>query len=195
LVVQSDKKLFNRAKLLNIGVKHSDPKADYFIFHDVDLLPSPTVDYTYPRRYVEHLAWQIVGGKFYPYNFGGATKISKDAFLKVNGFSNEYWGWGAEDDDFYRRCLFSKLFEDKPTRSQSGLYGHIHCRKELGSKHKRYDANVERLHKMEEKKIDFLKEGFNTLQGYEIIKKEIRSEYPTVQLLYVQFNSHDAVDE
>ena len=38
--------------------------------------------------------------------FGGIVMFSKDNFAKVNGFSNLFWGWGAEDDDLYRRyCL------------------------------------------------------------------------------------------
>jgi hypothetical protein len=29
--------------------------------------------------------------------------FEKALFEKVNGFSNDFWGWGAEDDDLYNR--------------------------------------------------------------------------------------------
>ena len=29
--------------------------------------------------------------------------MSLQHFVKVNGFSNLFWGWGGEDDDFYER--------------------------------------------------------------------------------------------
>lgn len=35
--------------------------------------------------------------------FGGAVGITQDQFIAVNGFSNEFYGWGGEDDDFFRR--------------------------------------------------------------------------------------------
>ena len=35
--------------------------------------------------------------------FGGVSGLSKKQFLKINGFPNEYWGWGGEDDDIYNR--------------------------------------------------------------------------------------------
>ena len=34
---------------------------------------------------------------------GGVLNIRSDHFLTVNGYSNLYWGWGAEDDDLYYR--------------------------------------------------------------------------------------------
>ena len=29
--------------------------------------------------------------------------MSGQDFVKVNGFSNRFWGWGGEDDDIRRR--------------------------------------------------------------------------------------------
>ncbi len=43
----------------------------------------------------------------YPNLFGGATSITREIFDSVNGFSNRFWGWGGEDDDFFKR-IFSK---------------------------------------------------------------------------------------
>lgn len=32
------------------------------------------------------------------------TAFSKEHFVAVNGFSNDYWGWGCEDLDLRFRC-------------------------------------------------------------------------------------------
>ena len=29
--------------------------------------------------------------------------INRENFYRANGFSNVYWGWGSEDDDFSAR--------------------------------------------------------------------------------------------
>lgn len=31
--------------------------------------------------------------------FGGVSALSPEQYLKMNGFPNNYWGWGGEDDD------------------------------------------------------------------------------------------------
>jgi len=35
--------------------------------------------------------------------FGGVTSFRPDVFELVNGFSNEFYGWGGEDDDMFNR--------------------------------------------------------------------------------------------
>lgn len=41
--------------------------------------------------------------------FGGVSALTKDQMIKVNGFSNEFWGWGGEDDDMFNRINYHKL--------------------------------------------------------------------------------------
>ena len=41
----------------------------------------------------------------YPSQFGGAVAFRREDFELVNGYSNEFYGWGGEDDDMYERCV------------------------------------------------------------------------------------------
>jgi predicted glycosyltransferase involved in capsule biosynthesis len=104
IINQDDSKPFNRAKLLNVGFKESE-EFDYFAFHDVDMLPTDS-DYSYVEE-PTHLATEVEQFEFkLPYDgyFGGVTIFDKANFRKINGYANEYWGWGAEDDDVLLRC-------------------------------------------------------------------------------------------
>ena len=65
----------------------------------------------------KHLHCNFVANHFAEY-FGGVSSISVRQFRQVNGFSNQYWGWGGEDDDFYIRVTNSKL---KLTRYNASL--------------------------------------------------------------------------
>jgi hypothetical protein len=111
IIEQSEGKSFNRGKLLNVGYKYAVEKGcDYFVFHDVDMLPED-VDYSYsekPLHLATHLQEHDYETTFFDY-FGGVTMFTKEDFKTINGFSNEYWGWGFEDDDLLVRCIESDL--------------------------------------------------------------------------------------
>ena len=34
---------------------------------------------------------------------GGVLAMKPHHYMKANGFSNSFWGWGGEDDDMERR--------------------------------------------------------------------------------------------
>ncbi len=122
VVEQDDGRNFNRGMLLNIGfVKAKYLKCDYVVFHDVDMIPID-VDYSY-SEYPVHLAnnfepndIRIVFDEY----FGGVTIFPVEIFERINGFSNEYWGWGFEDDDLLYRCKSNNVDLDIKEIKQPG---------------------------------------------------------------------------
>lgn len=107
IIEQESGKPFNRAKLLNIGFDQMKEECDYFCFHDIDLLPvSQESDYSYCKG-VCKLSYYVSQFNFIPRptdELGGVTMFDKETYLDVNGYSNEYWGWGVEDNDLGERC-------------------------------------------------------------------------------------------
>jgi predicted glycosyltransferase involved in capsule biosynthesis len=102
--------------------------------------------------------------------FGGVTLFDKHSFIKVNGYSNDYWGWGAEDDDVMFRCLVNDI---RPSR-KSGKYRSLD--------HKRvilqdlYEENLKKYFEFKnapnrEKIIEDIKsDGLTTLE-YEVLEE------------------------
>lgn len=113
VVEQSGEGPFNRGKLLNVGSEIAIKEGyDYLCFHDVDLLPIE-VDYSYPD-YPTSLVSKVEnkeGDILFRY-FGGVTAFNTEDFVGINGYSNNYWGWGFEDDDLFHRVTHGGLFFD-----------------------------------------------------------------------------------
>lgn len=113
IVEQDDAKAFNRGKLLNIGFIYAKKlKCDYVVFHDIDMMPLQ-VDYSYSDKPI-HLATNLITEsqeekEIFDEYFGGVTMFPVEAFERINGYSNIYWGWGYEDTDLLYRCKLSKL--------------------------------------------------------------------------------------
>mmetsp|Transcript_4373 Transcript_4373/g.13218 ORF Transcript_4373/g.13218 Transcript_4373/m.13218 type:complete len:324 (+) Transcript_4373:49-1020(+) len=124
LVRQVDDLPFNRGALVNAAVRlltHGQPgeaqaaahrfEFDYLAVHDIDRFPvgasgsqsiraaacsnasSEYYRFPHPRPRVLH-----------PLSFaGGVLVVQLSQYEAVNGFSNEYWGWGEEDNDLFLR--------------------------------------------------------------------------------------------
>lgn len=105
VVEQMDDKPFNRAKLINCAYNEFKSEFDYFVAHDVDLIPedSDYYKYSYNPCHLATMAEQFGFLMPYPDFFGGVTMFPNKKFEEVNGFSNEYFSWGGEDDEIRRR--------------------------------------------------------------------------------------------
>ena len=58
----------------------------------------------------------IFNSIFRPYgtDFGGITMLRPEDYIKANGMSNLFWGWGREDDDMQHRIELANLEVLKP---------------------------------------------------------------------------------
>ena len=106
---------FNRALLFNAGYVEAlrdVPDWDCFVFHDVDHLPEDDRNLYECAEGPRLMAVAVDKWDYmHPYAgfFGAVSSLSRDQFRLVNGFSNQFWGWGSEDDDMFERIGHAKL--------------------------------------------------------------------------------------
>ena len=118
---QIDDKLFNRGAMKNIAAKYAfEDGCDYIAWHDVDMLiynkDGINADYSYPEENPLHIATKLSKygyGIGYDQYFGGVVLFTKEQVERTNGYSNEYWDWGQEDDDLFWRCYYEKYTTGK----------------------------------------------------------------------------------
>lgn len=124
VVEQYDDELFNRAWLANVGLAEifkAEPTTECITFHDIDLIPDNSTDVKGPVWYdrcdlptqigseLQHFNWKVP----YANGAGGITTLSQKHWKAINGFSNDYCGWGGEDDDLYLRIKINKLLDPR----------------------------------------------------------------------------------
>jgi hypothetical protein len=69
----------------------------------------------------------------YDQYFGGVILFTKEQVERTNGYSNDYWDWGQEDDDLFWRCYYEGYttgevineYGDKPYYEFNGTDSHI----------------------------------------------------------------------
>jgi len=120
LVEQYGNDIFNKGRIMNIAYNEAMKLDDFdcFVFHDVDLIPENDFNlyecYTQPRHLspaVDELRYSLM----YNNLVGGVLALNIEQLIITNGFSNLYWGWGAEDDDMSMRILNAGYKITRPT--------------------------------------------------------------------------------
>uniref|UniRef100_M3ZEQ7 Uncharacterized protein n=1 Tax=Xiphophorus maculatus TaxID=8083 RepID=M3ZEQ7_XIPMA len=174
--------VFNRAKLMNIGFVEALKEYDYdcFVFSDVDLVPIDDRNLYRCSDHPRHLSVAVDKFNFilpYATIFGGVSALSEQQFLKVNGFSNTFWGWGGEDDDMSQRISYRGMFISRPD-SVTGRYKMIQHERDSHN-----DPNPRRVQKLRETYFNIIKDGLSTL-SYTVreIRKDLLYTFVTVDV-------------
>lgn len=101
IIEQGNDKKFNRGVLLNAGhdlIKKSGKNYSNEIHHDIDVQPDSTlIKYFYSDNVI------ACKRAFYQNFFGTLSVMPINIMDKVNGYSNNFWGWGVEDDNLSSR--------------------------------------------------------------------------------------------
>ncbi|NXO85599.1 B4GT2 galactosyltransferase, partial [Sitta europaea] len=179
IINQFGEDTFNRAKLLNVGFMEAlkdDEEYDCFIFSDVDLIPMD--DRNLYRCYEQPRHFAVGMDKFgfrlpYAGYFGGVSGLSKSQFLKINGFPNEYWGWGGEDDDIFNRISLNGMKVSRPD-IRIGRYRMI---KHERDKHN--EPNPQRFTKIQNTKMTMKRDGISSLQ-YRLVEISLQPMYTNI---------------
>ncbi|CAH1775772.1 unnamed protein product [Owenia fusiformis] len=182
IVDQVDDTPFNRGMLLNIGAIEAAKlyKFDCLIFHDVDLLPENDYNsYTCVNNAALHLSVLVNKHGYrllYDNIFGGVMAIQPENFVKINGFSNLFFGWGGEDDDMYKRIKVSKLKAGHAHRWNRGIPRYTmlgHSRSKI--------RNMARWKLLKNSKVRHHCDGLNSLT-YRLNKVELKPLYTSVSI-------------
>uniref|UniRef100_A0A1A8JTJ2 Beta-1,4-galactosyltransferase n=1 Tax=Nothobranchius kuhntae TaxID=321403 RepID=A0A1A8JTJ2_NOTKU len=170
VIHQAGNYTFNRAKLMNVGFREAMREEDWdcLFFHDVDLIPEDDRNLYTCDANPKHAA--IAMDKFgyklpYKMYFGGVSALSPLHYLKMNGFPNNYWGWGGEDDDIYNRLASKGMTISRP----SGDVGK--CRMIRHNRDKQNDPNPQRFDRIAHTKETMNKDGINSL-SYKLMSVE-----------------------
>lgn len=187
LVVEQDGGgLFNRGRLINIGVRHAADRTDYYCLHDVDAIPH-AANYacpSQPLRLVSQIDTENGPTARTDYYFSGAVSIRKEQLVRANGYSNEYWGWGKEDDDFFFRLLLAGClcyfdmqgrFQDLPNP------GHQQVQRKSAATPPHVRTNRRRRSRLLRGLIDFSQDGLSTLH-FEIADRQVHSDHERIRV-------------
>ena len=157
IIEQTEGKPFNRGKLLNIGYDIFKDIGDNFFTHDVDINP---LENTIRDIYTKEIRMNEIMGIFNSKHdtLGGIIKFKKEIYKKINGFPNNYWGWGVEDKslqnraEYYKTLITKNITTDDPNRDKYFLrFDDINDRERV-DEHKKWYLEYKLFKTLDDKK-------------------------------------------
>lgn len=171
IVEQEHGKLFNRGAIINIGYNEYKNQTKYIITHDVDVYPN---DMCVKTLYSKIPDTNIMGIYTSQCNtLGGIVKIDAETFSDINGFPNNFWGWGTEDKalqnraETYKKTITKNILNNDPNRfSFFSIKNDINDREPDKDFNERTNFEFNNFIRMtNENKINYIKKtGLNTLK-------------------------------
>ena len=215
IVEQEEGKLFNRGKILNIGFNEYKDNALCFITHDIDIQPNEKAilefycnknknndinnsnniihidDNDAPSDIDNH---KIVGIYTSECNtLGGIIKFNKCIFTKINGYTNDYWGWGCEDKALQNRAelLGTNIHKNIKTNDNKKheyftIIDDIDDRKINNTFDSKTDFEYHKFNNLsyDEKHKNMLSSGLNNLE-YKILERRNLNDNENIELIKV----------
>ena len=117
------------SEVLSMNEVSTDEKShSHYIFHDVDLIPSDSLAPYYRAVPPEplHIGWCWDRYRRFKGYFGGVVSMTRDQIVSVNGYGNDSWGWGAEDDVLRTRIYLNQQGIARPAVN-SGTFRDLEC--------------------------------------------------------------------
>ena len=176
----NDNNLFNIGKLKNIGfdIANKNNTFDNYLLTDIDMIPDFNLLKLFDEKIKGPLSCAINGTRYtHPDNFffGGQIYVDKNMFEKVNGYPNNFYGWGREDVAILYRFIYNKYTIYYPNEkigvidieeNEKGTKINIKEKMNLlknKKEHKAFEKSTEDIN-------SWKKNGLNSLQ-YKIIEK------------------------
>ena len=178
-----DGEAFNIGKLKNIGfeIANKEESFDNYIFSDIDTIPDYNIMNIMMKKYKYPVCLAIRGTRYSNKNekikkpfLGALIQMNEKIFKKINGYPNNFWGWGGEDDSLINRFLVNKI--NKIYYPSEGSIIDFEENKDMRTinnieeKYKSEIKNMSKYEKLYEDLKSWNNNGINTLQ-YKIINK------------------------
>jgi predicted glycosyltransferase involved in capsule biosynthesis len=185
IVEQENGKSFNRGITINIGFqemeKESNGVVNNYFTHDIDVNPfEHTIKEIYNKPIDDGLVMGIYTSQCN--TLGGIIKFNSNTFKKINGFANNFWGWGCEDKDLQNRVelynikiIKNILKNTEKAKKYFKVFDNYERDRRFYNKYNSFVYNKWKSIKKNEKEKYVIENGLSTLK-YEVVEKTINED-------------------